>query len=961
MAEEKGYIEKKKSGSGIHQELFAEGIEILQKLSGKKWTDYNHHDPGITLLESTVYAMTELDYKSNNKMRDLLIKEPEHKLQSGDNGMFVAGDILTTNPVTIDDLRKIIVDRVPSVKNVWVSNLSTTHTFKDAEVELKSISGLYSVNVEIEYVSKELFKQEKSIVQERIKSIFEEHRNICELLYDINVFDPYEIKFRVDLNIEETANGESLLAEAINLLNANLSQEVQFKSLWEIENDYAVEDIFNGPKLNNGFVLDSSLKDRVQKVDILELINLIGSIGGIISVNSLEILHQPNGPKTEWVELDKDFIEIPEYHFPSLRIPEKNEDVVFRTAGLRYHADMNEVINELAYIESVKYGNLKSGSKKSNELEIPEGDYLNIESYYPVRHHLPDHYGVGQNGLITGLEDKRYAQANQLKSYLMPIDQVMANMLKQIANVNELYDVSENNLNSYYNQALEDTEEHLHLLDVDRKLKKRDQLHDWHDKLNELDRKYDTHNTDRFERVSNDLLARFSEKYPSYSLSKSYSQLYPFLTQTEISKKILKAKRAYINDYDSISYNRGKSCDYRALGHAIINGDEDNQGLPGIVQKMASLIDIKNAAVRSLCKTVEDSGISIYQADESIDEKLKELNIKDDEETRMSIQEYPSFLEEELEIKDGFFFHSSPNDLLNDVMRYGINANNYVLKHLQKQRKKISQVWLNYEDSSLLIHANKKGKKAQEFLDKCVETLRNVNENSEGIFFVERMLLLPKLNENNFGFSIDLSQFNISIGLENKELESIGERHKTLGKILNGLITGNIELSISEHVNSYRLEIIHESKVLAVSREQVQKNELGSFVKQVDSILPMFKEMSLSSLRSFVKSIQKWVYYGTEKVNEEFFTSKISFVMPSWPTRFQDANFKEFFSGLIYKELPIHLVAQDYWLNFNEMKKFEAIYIPWIESFANDIKTQKESSLELVKFIQLLDQTLDAK
>ena len=36
-----------------------------QKFSGEKWTDYNYHDPGITLLEQICYAITDLGYKSN--------------------------------------------------------------------------------------------------------------------------------------------------------------------------------------------------------------------------------------------------------------------------------------------------------------------------------------------------------------------------------------------------------------------------------------------------------------------------------------------------------------------------------------------------------------------------------------------------------------------------------------------------------------------------------------------------------------------------------------------------------------------------------------------------------------------------------------------------------------------------------------------------------------------------------
>ena len=32
--------------------LRQEGIDLIARLAGKRWTDYNSHDPGITILEA---------------------------------------------------------------------------------------------------------------------------------------------------------------------------------------------------------------------------------------------------------------------------------------------------------------------------------------------------------------------------------------------------------------------------------------------------------------------------------------------------------------------------------------------------------------------------------------------------------------------------------------------------------------------------------------------------------------------------------------------------------------------------------------------------------------------------------------------------------------------------------------------------------------------------------------------
>lgn len=960
MDQSKGYIEKKDTGSGFHQDVLAEGIEILQKLSGEVWTDYNHHDPGITLLESIVYAMSEMDYKAGNHMADLLIKEPDYKLKSGDNAMFVCSDIMTTNPVTIDDLRKLIVDRVKSVKNVWINTLTTTYSFKGSEFNVSDFSGIYAISVEMEYVSRSIFESEKSQVYKDIRSTFYEHRNICEYLYDINIFEPYELTFKIDITIEEMVHGEHMLAQAINAMNAYLSQEVQFKSLWELQNDLPTAEIFNGPKLHNGFVVDSSLQDQMTRVHVLDLINLIGGLEGIIRVNSIEIFHQPGGPDSEWVELDAEYIDIPKDHFPSLKIPERNQDVIFRTSGLRYHADINEVINELAYVDSVKYGNLRSGSKQSNEIPIPEGKYLGISSHYPVRFHLPDHYGVGHHGLISGLETIRYAQANQLKSYLLPIDQLMANMLGLMANTNQLYDVSINNYDSYFSQVLEDIEESLHLIDVPDKKKKRDQIHDWEGKLEELDNFFDINSTDRLQRVTDDLLARFSESYPSYSLSKSYAQLYPFLTREEIAKRILKAKREYIDNYDNISYERSKSCNYFDLAENLRNEEESESSeelLPGVIRKIANLLDISDFGIRSLCDVVEDSGIQFYEASKEVSEIIDQLNEERDEEDGMEISDYPDLSDQDTSIDEGFIFHSSPEDLLKDVLKYGLHQNNYQIKLLEKEKEKIAQVWLKNEQFSFLIHANKNPEKAEEFLTDCIQTLRYVDKSSEGLFFVEHVMLLPKLYEKNFGFSIDLRTLSpdIEITLEHAEKHSIGDRLKILERIVFGLINKSMALNVNSKDGKFFMEIIEEGEVLAVSKEQCDESDLEAFCQQIYRIYPCIDSLSVSGLKAFINDFHKWVYYGDEKVDEVFFSSRMTFALPAWPVRFQDDNFREFVKGTIYEVLPIHLVAYVRWLDFQKLEKFEDLYFSWIRSFSKEEEAERDNrALELVKFMIII-------
>ena len=102
--------------------LRAEGIKHIQDLAGNIWTDHNVHDPGITILEVLCYALTDLGYRANLDIRDLLARDPQSQDStddSKDNNFVTAARILGCNPTTILDFRKLLID-IEGVHNAWL-------------------------------------------------------------------------------------------------------------------------------------------------------------------------------------------------------------------------------------------------------------------------------------------------------------------------------------------------------------------------------------------------------------------------------------------------------------------------------------------------------------------------------------------------------------------------------------------------------------------------------------------------------------------------------------------------------------------------------------------------------------------------------------------------------------------------------------------------------------------------
>lgn len=97
--------------------LRQKGIEYIEQLGSKFWNHYNPSEPGITILEAAAYALTELGYRANFNIKDLLA--PSLATGGEDQGFFTARKILTTYPVTVRDFRKLLVD-LTGIRNAWL-------------------------------------------------------------------------------------------------------------------------------------------------------------------------------------------------------------------------------------------------------------------------------------------------------------------------------------------------------------------------------------------------------------------------------------------------------------------------------------------------------------------------------------------------------------------------------------------------------------------------------------------------------------------------------------------------------------------------------------------------------------------------------------------------------------------------------------------------------------------------
>ena len=156
--------------------LRKEGIELAQSLSGSEWTDYNYHDPGVTILEQFCFALTDLIYRANFDVADYLCDE-DGKLNTADLGLHDPQDVFFCRPVSELDYKKALIDSSHDLSEV---QFLTEDSFG------KSSLGLHSISIRRSQGATGLALSDNDVIEQTYKQ-FHSMRNLCEDVQNVSV------------------------------------------------------------------------------------------------------------------------------------------------------------------------------------------------------------------------------------------------------------------------------------------------------------------------------------------------------------------------------------------------------------------------------------------------------------------------------------------------------------------------------------------------------------------------------------------------------------------------------------------------------------------------------------------------------------------------------------------------------------------------------------------------------
>jgi len=671
--------------------LRREGIDRIATLGSRQWTDYNTHDPGITLLEAGLFAINDLAYRARWSVADLLAGNK-------DQPFYTAQQILTVNPVTPDDYRRLLIDLEP-VRNAWV--VCKECTCGEGTAEVKGLYDIYleleadeelgdlndrvivqelllqkegethDVTVEVRFPHAELASQvlydrflaegaaltsvtctclqrskaaagppSGSLAEEELRrgwrgvfyatlemswstgtltlqdvslrffttvdgknalsvsdltgllqdagpsgvlstyrskerraqeaveearKAYHSHRNLDEDLCRIGVVSVGQVAVCAEIEVASDADLELVQANAWLAIEDYLAPPIPFYSLDEMQKKgAAVEEIFDGPILRNGFLLQADLDAATLRgvVRASDLINLVMDIEGVRSVSSLLLTRYDDEGNPVRGAADPVFVKGQPVFDPKKlsaswllymesgqqpRLYHRLSNFKFRKNGLPFAIDQAEANATLTQLRGEMERPKRAG--EVSDLPIPAGRVRQAAAIAPVQHLLPLVYGVGPEGLPEDAPEKRKAQARQLKSYLMVFEQLLGNAFEQVAHLGDLFSLSPDVEATYFaHDFSKEVEGYQDVVDVSR-LDAALLQRLWESRPQFLERR---------NRFLDHVMARFGMSFGDYALL-----LTDYRGQAVAERELIADKLNLLRAYPEISGGRALAFDHR--------------------------------------------------------------------------------------------------------------------------------------------------------------------------------------------------------------------------------------------------------------------------------------------------------------------------------------------------------------------------------------------------------------
>ena len=604
-------IKRRKAGQSdvSFDSLRSEGIELIQQLSGLVWTDYNLHDPGITVLEQLVYAITDLIYRTEFAIEDYLASE-DGSIDLEAQGLHGPAEIFSCRATTTRDYRKLLLNKVAVADNVWLSAMSGTGQCR----------GLYRLSVKL---TQGLDRHDRDAAIEQIRAAYLGARNLCEDLGEIRLVENLGYELCASVEVGSERDPVDILAEIYFACARRIASSVNITNYDQLTGHTPpLDQLFDGPLTSYGFFMDDDLPDHQSEFLVSTLFSVINSIEGVDHVRQLYMARGEDSffDKIDSAGPDKAF----DLHFPRLVEEVK---VVLTTNGRVLPIAIERLsarYDEMNY----KYHTSRSTPQELSLLyESVKGNARSFGQYFSIQNQFPLSYGINMLGVPASAPTEVKARARQLKAYLLIFEQLLVNFLANLDSIKTLFSLRTDPPISYSVQALNNQQ----VGDLSAVYPS-----DAAKVFSRIAAGFDNYN-ERKSRLLDYLLALYGERFSQNSL-RHFNYYY---SKDEVDEAIVANKTAYLESIVELGRDRAAASDYSvaSIEHSRC----------GLALRVAMLLGFEQRQAQRLTGAILDNGIELcphhdYQERKAGSDELRLFNLSKLDESGLDSFEQPRLL-----------------------------------------------------------------------------------------------------------------------------------------------------------------------------------------------------------------------------------------------------------------------------------------------------------------------------
>lgn len=559
-------------------DLWRKGLTMIQALAGDHWTDFNAHDPGVTVLEQLCYALTESIYKSGFPVADYLAG-PDGCIDYQKQAIYLPEQIFPCRPVTLDDLRKTIFDAVPEVGDV--------HLEPNPQ---KGLTGLYTIRVRLTAgASHNIDTVDLRQVRDRVRQVYCDNRNLCEDVDDVAIVRPETCRLKGTVEVDGHRDPTETLAQVYDHCSRLISPGIKVAAYeTAIKKGISLDTLLTGPLIRCGHIGSEELSPPDRPVTVPDILTVIRSVEGVTGIHDLTLLDATNNPMAA----------LPPRHtgrFFDLVIPHRREEIGLTLVKKTkiYPISIATFLTRyrrLAFNTRV-YKNFQQDF--SAFYHLPPAEHRPLGNYTSVQHHFPRVYGINRGGVPASDGPRRMAQARQLKGYLLLFDQIMADFNSQLANIRRLFSTDKNLQNTYFHQVLDENSvpniNALQPMDTDA----------LGAQLARLINRYDDA-CDRRSRLLDVMLAMYGEQFTQ----KYLRHFHHYISPSKMPTAVLNNKIRLLKHLPAVGRNRSGGFNYHHMAW-------ENNCTAGFEHKVRILLGIPDLKNRPLTAALASHGLKL--------------------------------------------------------------------------------------------------------------------------------------------------------------------------------------------------------------------------------------------------------------------------------------------------------------------------------------------------------------